>query len=80
MSRYLIDRIAALPNVEVADRDRGHAASKARTACSRPIRWRTGDGEETRRELGTPVPVHRRRAQHRLAAAPASRSTTRASC
>ena len=47
--RYLVDRIAGLANVEVLTRTADQqSASKAATACCRPVRWRNGSGEEAR--------------------------------
>ena len=68
MSRYLVDRIRGLANVEVVTGARS-AASKAATACLEAVRWRIGaTGEEVRRADPSSVSVHRRRTQHRLAA------------
>ena len=66
MSRYLVDRIAGLPNVEVVTQPRS-AAWRAATAC-----WRRSAGAKAasgRRRAADPppVPVHRRRSEHRLA-------------
>ena len=66
MSRYLVDRIGGLPNVEVLTQTTS-PASKARDGMLEAIRWR-----EARRGGGSAadpasVPVHRRRAEHGLA-------------
>ena len=51
MSRYLVDRIAALPNVEVLLADGGHGARRTGRRA-RGVRWRRSpSGEETRRPI-----------------------------
>ena len=80
MSRYLVDRIAALPNVEVVTQARGDAGSKAATACCEAIRWRAAPGD------GAALPVRHLflfiGAEPTPTGSPAraSRSTPRASC
>ena len=67
MSRYLVDRIESLPNVEVVT---GAQVSglEGRDGVMEAVRWRIdGAGQEVRRPDPPPVPVHRRRAEHRLA-------------
>ena len=50
MSRYLIDRIAALPNVELLTRTQ-IIALEGRDGLLEAVRWRDGAGAETRRPL-----------------------------
>jgi thioredoxin reductase (NADPH) len=50
MSRYLVDRIAALPNVEVLARTQV-CALEGRGASLEAVRWRLSSGAETRRPL-----------------------------
>jgi thioredoxin reductase (NADPH) len=74
MSRYLVDRISHLPNVEVITRAEV-TGLEGRDGRLEAIRWRN-NGQEERCELNhlflfigePPVPVHRRRPEHRLAA------------
>ena len=67
MSQYLIERIEALPNVdvvigcEIAELE-GRAGSSKESSVARP---RTRGGRDAGRAL--PLLLHRRRAQHRLA-------------
>ena len=66
MSRYLIDRIAALPNVELLPHTEivGLEGEAARSK----VRWRDRRGDRRRRRpIAQPVPVHRRRPGHGLA-------------
>ena len=81
MSRYLVDRIAALPNVEVVVPRPRSPALEGKDGILEAIRWRhRRSGEETRRQIrhlflfigADPTP--------RGCRAAASRSTTRASC
>ena len=50
MSRYLIDRIAGLPNVTLLTRTT-MTALEGKDGVLEAVRWRGPDGEETRREL-----------------------------
>ncbi|TMJ02579.1 MAG: cyclic nucleotide-binding domain-containing protein [Alphaproteobacteria bacterium] len=51
MSRYLVDRIAGLPNVEVVTQAKV-TALEGRDGVLEAIRWRRASGEETRRPIG----------------------------
>jgi hypothetical protein len=80
MSRYLIDRIESLPNIEVVVRNEifaleGEDGQLQRDPPPRPRHRRGGALRDQ-----PPVPVHRRRAQHRLAGPVPSSWTTTASC
>ena len=66
MSRYLVDRIRGLPNVEVLT-NAEVTGLEGQDGRLEAIRWRR-NGSEERRADPAPVPVHRRRSQHRLAA------------
>ena len=66
MSRYLVDRIGSLPNVEVLTQRRGHRARRQGRAARGDPLAAPRDGEE-RCADPAPVPVHRRRPEHRLA-------------
>ena len=81
MSRYLVDRIAAQPNIEVLTAHRV-TALEGSDGMLKAVRWRNRADRRGDRAADRPsVPVHRRRAEHRLAGAiAASRSTPRASC
>jgi thioredoxin reductase (NADPH) len=50
MSRYLVDRIAGLPNVEVLTQT-NVAGLEGRDGVLEAIRWRQGSGEEVRRSI-----------------------------
>jgi thioredoxin reductase (NADPH) len=50
MSRYLVDRIAGLPNVEVLTRT-NVAGLEGRDGVLEALRWRQGSGEEVRRSI-----------------------------
>ena len=67
MSRYLVDRIAALPNVELHTGTEvvaleGDEARPHRSRVSRPRHWR-----HPRPPLASPFPIHRRRPERRMA-------------
>ena len=67
MSRYLVDRIAGLPNVELVTQARGQRPGRQRRharggALAPPHGGRAGAAVDP-----ASVPVHRRRAEHRLA-------------
>jgi thioredoxin reductase (NADPH) len=51
MSRYLVDRIAGLPNVEVVTQA-NVTALEGRDGVMEAIRWRVASGAETRRPIG----------------------------
>jgi thioredoxin reductase (NADPH) len=51
MSRYLVDRIAGLPNVEVVTQA-NVTALEGRDGVLEAIRWRVASGAETRRPIG----------------------------
>ena len=51
MSRYLVDRIGGLPNVEVVTGAADHAAWRAATACWRRSAGAAASGEEMRRPI-----------------------------
>jgi len=50
MSRYLVDRIAGLPNIEVVTRAEV-TTLEGRDGLLEALRWRVGDGTETRRPI-----------------------------
>src|SRR5947209_13689001 len=50
MSRYLVDRIAGLTNVEVLTQTK-ITSLEARDGVLEAIRWRQGSGEEVRRPI-----------------------------
>lgn len=50
MSRYLIDRIAAQPNIEVLTKTE-ISALEGENGVLRAVRWRDGKGEESRHEI-----------------------------
>ncbi|WP_167085444.1 FAD-dependent oxidoreductase [Rhizomicrobium palustre] len=50
MSRYLIDRIAAQPNIEVLTKTE-ITALEGENGILQAVRWRDGDGEESRHEM-----------------------------
>ena len=67
MSRYLVDRIGGLANVEVLTQTEVCALEGA-DGMLEAVRWRhTQTGEKVRRPDPPSVPVHRRRPQHRMA-------------
>ena len=77
MSRYLCDRIAAQPNIEVLVETEITALEGENGALER-MRWRnnrTGDVDEPRHRAS--VPSHRRGSQHRLARAIGPRAGSR---
>ena len=68
MSRYLVERIAALPNVTLHSGT--EIVSLEGDRAERPVRRHLPPARHRRRAslfLPPPVPVHRRRSQHRLA-------------
>ena len=66
MSRYLVDRIASLPNVEVRTGAQVTGLD-GRDGVLEAIRWRDAAGEQSRPADPPPVPVHRRHPKHRMA-------------
>jgi thioredoxin reductase (NADPH) len=50
MSRYLVERIHALPNVELLT-DTTVTGTESRDGLMEALRWRTGNGPETRRAM-----------------------------
>jgi thioredoxin reductase (NADPH) len=67
MSRYLVDRIESTPNIEVIVKsaivDLEGEGTKAGQLSA--VRWRGPNGGRPSRRHQPPLPVHRRRAQHR---------------
>ena len=78
MSHYLIEQIAALPNVEVRTGSEAVAA-EGDDGRLRALTIRGPDGEEQRRGGRRVLRVHRRRAAHRLARRASSPATRAAS-
>ena len=64
MSRYLVDRIAARPNVEVLT-ETEVTALEGHGGVLEAIRWRSAHRPGTTAANPPSVPVHRRRAEHR---------------
>ena len=77
MSRYLVDRIASIPSVDVLDALRGPRADRRRHARSGD-RGGHRDRRATQDRCTRAVRVHRSRAAHGMAARLTSRSTTAA--
>ena len=69
MSRYLVERIAAQPNIEVLTRDASHGARRAAKACWKRCAGATAPAARKRAADPPSVPVHRRRPEYRLAGA-----------
>jgi hypothetical protein len=66
MSRYLVDRVAGLSNVEVVTRAQVIGV-EGDDGMLQAIRWRQGtSGKEVGRTIRYPVPIHWRRAEHGL--------------
>ena len=69
MSRYLVDRIAGLPNVEVLI-ETEVTALEGRGGMLEAVRWRdSSSGKETRHPIRHLLPVHRCRPEHLVAVA-----------
>ena len=69
MSQYLIERIESLPNVEVVDRLRDQPAGTGRMAALESVcRARPLVGNRNQAPRALPLLLHRRGAEHRLAA------------
>ena len=66
MSHYLIEQIAALPNVEVRTGAQAVAAEGDEGTCAR-CAIRDADGAETVEDVDAVLRLHRRGAAHRLA-------------
>ena len=68
MSRYLIERIEATPNIELLFNTEVVGLDGSEEGTLERVRWRSRlGGDETAARYPQPVPVRRRRSRHRLA-------------